>query len=39
MNVLGQSGRYIQWNTTKPLKRQNNAIYSNMDGTRDSHTE
>ena len=28
-----------QWNTTQPQKEQNNAICSNMDGTRDSHTK
>ena len=27
---------YIQWNITQLQKRQNNAIYSNMDGARDS---
>ena len=30
---------YTQWNTTQPYKEQNNAICSNMDGTRDSHPE
>ena len=27
------------WNTTQPYKGQNNAICSNMDATRDSHTK
>ena len=27
------------WNTTQPQNEQNNAICSNMDGTRDSHTK
>ena len=30
---------YIQWNTTQPLERQNNAICSNMDATGDFHTK
>ena len=29
---------YIQWNTSHK-KEQNNAIFSNMDGTRISHTK
>ena len=32
-------GTYTQWNTTQPQKRQNNAICSNMDATKDSHTK
>ena len=39
MNELGRCGTYIQWNTTHHKKEQNNAIFSNMDGTRDSHTK
>jgi len=40
MNGFRRCGIYIQWNTTKPLKKeQNNAICSNMDGTRHSHTK
>ena len=39
MNGLKRCGTYTQWNTTQPLKRKNNAICSNMDGTRDSHTK
>ena len=40
MNGLRRSGIYTQWNTTQPLKReQNNDICNNMDGTRDSHTK
>ena len=30
-------GTYIQWNITQPWKEQNNAICSNMDGSRDFH--
>jgi len=36
---LGRHGIYTQWITTQPYKRTNDAICSNMDGTRDSHTE
>ena len=36
---LGRCGIYTQWTTTQPLKKNNNAICSNMDGTRDSHPE
>ena len=36
---LRRSGIYTQWNTTQYQKEQNNAIYINMDGTRDSHTK
>ena len=38
MNGLRGYSPYIQWNTTQPRKEQNNAICSNMDETRDSHT-
>ena len=38
MTGLGRCGIYTQWNTTPP-QQQNNAICSNMDGTRDSYTE
>ena len=30
---------YTQWNVTQPQKGPNNAIYSNMDATRDYHTK
>jgi len=30
---------YTQWNITQPSKRMNNAICSNMDGSRDDHTK
>ena len=30
---------YIQWNITQPLKKRNNAIWSNMHGSRECHTE
>ena len=36
MNGLRRCGTYVQWNATNPWK---NAICSNMDGTRDSHTK
>ena len=39
MNGLRSCGTYTQWNITRALKRINNAICSNMDGTRDSHTK
>ena len=39
MNVLRRCGRYTQWNTAQPLKKQNNAICKNMDGTRDSYAK
>ena len=29
----------MQWNTTQPLKKWNNAIWSNMDKSRDYHTK
>ena len=35
MNALRRCGTYTQQNTTQPQKEQNNAICSNMDGTRD----
>ena len=28
---------YIQWNITQPGKEQNNAVCSNMNGSRDDH--
>ena len=34
-----KSGTCIQWNTTQPQKRTNNAICNNMEATRDSHTK
>ena len=34
-----EMGIHTQWNITPPLKRKNNAICSNMDGTIDSHTK
>ena len=37
MNGLRRCGVYTQWNTTQPQK--NNAICSNMDGTKDCHTK
>ena len=37
---FGRCGIYIQWSTIKPFKKeQNNAIFSNMGGTRDFHTK
>ena len=39
MNGLRRCGIYTQWNTTQPLKGQNNAIYSYMDAGRDSYTK
>ena len=36
---LRRCGKYTQWNTIQPQKEQNNAICSNMDGTRDTHTK
>ena len=39
MNGLRGCSTYIPWNTTQPWKGQNDAICSNMDGTRDAHTE
>ena len=36
MTGLRRCGIYTQWNTIQPQKEQNNAICSNMDGTRDS---
>ena len=30
---------YMQWNITQPLKKQNNATCSSMDGPRDYHTK
>jgi len=39
MNGLRRCGIFTQLNTTQPEKEQNNAIYSNIDGTRDSHTK
>ena len=39
MNGLRRCGTYIQWNTTQPIKEQNNAICSNMNTTRDSHAK
>ena len=39
MNGLRRCGIYAQWNTTQPQEEQNNAICSNMAGTRDFHTK
>ena len=38
MNGLRRYDANTQWDITQPLKR-NNAIHSNMDATRDSHTK
>ena len=39
MNALRRCAIYAQWNITQHKREQNNAIRSNMDGTRDSHTK
>ena len=39
MNRLRRYGTYTQWNTTQSQQEQNNAICSNMDATRDSHSK
>ena len=39
MNGLRRCGTDTQWNTTQPEKEQSNAICSNTDATRDSHTK
>ena len=36
---IKKSGVYRQWNITQPQKEWNNAIWSNIDGPRDDHTE